>query len=267
MFHATYGVGVTLAAEDHGVGPAVVLLHAGIADRRMWHAQIPPLVAAGHRVLALDLPGCGDSPVPSAAFELHAPVADTLAALDVGPAVLVGCSFGGRIALDLTLAHPDLVTALVLFGPAIGGQPTGPELNDTFSAANPGLDPSDLDAVAAAEALFWVVGSGRPASTIDPAILRLVETMNRTDLANEEAIDALATALTPPAAERLEDIRVPVTVTTGAHDWPPIKRNCDVLAARVPGAHRLPDIPNAGHLPPLDAPEAATKILLAATTL
>ncbi|MFD0787943.1 alpha/beta fold hydrolase, partial [Micromonospora azadirachtae] len=52
--------GTTLAYDDAGAGTPVVLLHAGIADRRMWRAQIDAL-STRHRVLAVDLRGYGES--------------------------------------------------------------------------------------------------------------------------------------------------------------------------------------------------------------
>ncbi|GAA0814791.1 alpha/beta fold hydrolase [Spirilliplanes yamanashiensis] len=248
-----------LAADDVGSGPAVVLLHAGIADRRMWRAQVPALAAAGHRVIALDLPGCGDTPAPGHGYVRHDPVADALAARDIGAATLVGCSFGGLVAVDLALAHPHLVRSLILFGPAIGGAPA--DVPD----AGAGLPEDDLEALAAAEAEMWLVGEGRPVSAVDPELLRLVTEMNLRDLRGEAELDKLdITALDPPAATRLADLTAPVTVTTGAHDWPAFRHNCDLIAAAAPAATRLPDIPGTAHLPPLEVPAAATEIILAA---
>ena len=85
----------------------VLLLHAGIADRRMWAPQVEALEAAGHRVVAPDLPGFGDA-------ALEPPTVDYVefaAGLLDGPAAVVGCSFGGRVALELAGAKPELVDA------------------------------------------------------------------------------------------------------------------------------------------------------------
>lgn len=54
---------MTLPHDDVGAGPALVLLHAGVADRRIWSEHLQPLAGAGFRALALDLPGFGDAPV------------------------------------------------------------------------------------------------------------------------------------------------------------------------------------------------------------
>src|SRR3954464_7572900 len=72
-------VSTLLSYDDVGHGPAVVLIHAGIADRRMWHEQVSALVTAGFRVVTPDLRGFGDSPPASGPFT-HA--GDVLAVMD-----------------------------------------------------------------------------------------------------------------------------------------------------------------------------------------
>src|SRR4051812_34376934 len=54
---------VVLPFDEVGEGPAVVLLHAGVADRTMWAEHLQPLALSGHRVVAMDLPGFGHAPV------------------------------------------------------------------------------------------------------------------------------------------------------------------------------------------------------------
>ena len=69
---------VTLPFDVAGSGPPVVLLHAGVADRRMW-AGLLPVLAERFRVLAPDLPGYGDAPLSPGRFSN---VAEVLAVLD-----------------------------------------------------------------------------------------------------------------------------------------------------------------------------------------
>ncbi len=98
---------MTLALEEVGEGPAVVLLHAGIADRTMWRDLMPVLGEAGYRVIAIDLPGFGRSPV---AAELDAPWRDVLETCDEIGAdrfALVGNSFGGAVALRIAATAPE----------------------------------------------------------------------------------------------------------------------------------------------------------------
>src|SRR5437763_35214 len=104
---------VKLPYDEAGSGPAVVLLHAGVLDRRMWAAHLEPLAAAGYRAIAPDLPGFGDAPVP-AAYTEWLDVLETLDTLGVERAVLVGNSFGGAMALRVAAVAPERVRGLVL---------------------------------------------------------------------------------------------------------------------------------------------------------
>jgi 3-oxoadipate enol-lactonase len=97
-----------------------VLVHGLGLDRRMWARQVPALAAAGHRVIACDLPGHGaaDRPVRAgsayATAELAASLVGALDEAGVGQGVLVGFSLGGGVALQVALDHPERVSALAL---------------------------------------------------------------------------------------------------------------------------------------------------------
>src|SRR5256885_3985448 len=98
--------GGPLAYDDEGAGPAVVLVHAGIADRRMWR-PLTDLLASRHRVVAYDLRGYGESTPPTPSLAHHDDLVGLLDALGIEHATLVGCSFGGAVAVDTALAYPD----------------------------------------------------------------------------------------------------------------------------------------------------------------
>ncbi|GGM13103.1 alpha/beta fold hydrolase [Micromonospora yangpuensis] len=254
--------GARLGYDDTGTGTPLVLLHAGIADRRMWREQLLAL-ADRHRVIVPDLRGYGESELPQTEFAHHDDVAALLAALDIPRAVLVGCSFGGAVAIDTALAHPERVAGLALFGTAVSGHEWSEETNDLWEELVGEVDPADLAANAAAEVRFWVVGPGRRPEQVDPGLLALAEEMDRRALAAELALSAVDLAeLDPPAIGRLADLRVPVLVTAGAADVPEISRLADRIAAEAPYALRHPDVPDAGHLLPLERPEAVNRILL-----
>lgn len=254
--------GASIAYDEEGTGSPVVLLHAGIADRRMWRGQISAL-AARHRVIVPDLRGYGDSELPPTPFTHHDDVAGLLDALDLPRAALVGCSFGGAVAIDTALAHPDRVSALALFDTAVSGNEWSDEANDLWDDLVGEVDPDDFVAGAAGEVRFWVVGPGRQPEDVDPALITFTQEMDQRALAAELALGAVEVGeLAPPAIDRLGELTVPVLVTAGAADVPDIRRLADRIAAEVPGAVRLPDIPDAAHLLPLERPEPVNAALL-----
>ncbi|MFG3705648.1 alpha/beta fold hydrolase [Micromonospora sp. NPDC047670] len=254
--------GALLAYDDAGSGSPVVLLHAGIADRRMWREQLGPL-AERHRVIALDLRGYGDSELPPAPFAHHDDVAGLLDALDLPQAALVGCSFGGAVAINTALAHPDRVTALALLGSAVTGHEWSEEANGLWETLVGDVDQEDFAATAAGEVRFWVVGPGRRPEDVDPELVAFAREMDQRALAAELALSAVDVAeLDPPAIGRLGELRMPVLVTAGAGDVPDISRLADRIAAEAADATRLPDVPDAAHLLPLERPAPVNAALL-----
>lgn len=252
-----------LAYDEIGTGTPVVLLHAGIADRRMWREQVPVL-AERHRVITVDLRGYGESELPDAPFAHFDDVPALLDALGIERATLVGCSFGGAVAIDTALAHPRRVSALALFGTAVSGHDWSDDANDLWEALVGDVDTEDLDATADAEVRFWVVGPGRQPQDVSPALLDFTREMDRRALAAEAALGNVTTReLDPPAIGRLGEIQVPVLVGAGAADIPDISQLADRIAADIQGSTRLPDVPDAGHLLPLERPGPVNEALLA----
>jgi 3-oxoadipate enol-lactonase len=132
-----------------------------------------------------------------------------------------------------------------------------------WDRVNGELDDNDLDAVAAAEVRFWVVGPDRQPADVDPDLVDVAVRMDRAALAAEAALDQVDVwDLQPPALGRLGEVAVPVLIMAGAADFLEIRTLADRLGAELPHARLLPDVPNAGHLLPLEQPElAATAVL------
>jgi 3-oxoadipate enol-lactonase len=123
------GAEATLHYRQHGdAGPAVVLLHGLGSSSADWPEQQAALAPA-HRVLALDLPGHGASPLPSGRLTVEgmaAAVAALLERLDEAPAHVVGLSLGACVALRLALGAPSRVRSLTLINPFARLRPGGP---------------------------------------------------------------------------------------------------------------------------------------------
>ncbi|MCT4558994.1 MAG: alpha/beta hydrolase [Pelagimonas sp.] len=100
-----------LAAITTGAGPDVLMIHGVGLRAEAWNAQMDAL-AVDHRVVAVDLPGHGHSPLPAGDLDLAA-YTDAIAAGMTGPAMVMGHSMGAMIALDLAIRYPHLVTGVV----------------------------------------------------------------------------------------------------------------------------------------------------------
>lgn len=124
--------GGTVYVEECGAGPAVVLIHGGNLDRRLWDEQFP-LFARRHRVVRYDVRGFGRSTGQGARWAAHTDLASILDALHVERADLVGLSLGGRIAIDFALEYPTRVRSLVLSGPGLSGFPWADSNETTLS--------------------------------------------------------------------------------------------------------------------------------------
>lgn len=244
---------------DEGTGPAIVLLHAGIADAGMWDPQVAPLRAAGYRVVRADLPGFGASP-PSAQDPAEA-VIDALDRLDrlgsaaggVWPALVVGASFGGYIAQRLAAARPDGVRALLLACAAFsGGADPDAGLAELDRRESELLAAGDLDGATAVNVDGWL-GPDATADTRDrlTGMLRhALEVQRDAGVEDRELPDVDVAELTAPAL-----------VLTGGHDFPSITARGRDSAARMPSARYL-HLPWAGHLPSMERPDAFTRLLL-----
>lgn len=144
-----------LATAVVGNGDPVVFLHAAVCDRRMWRAQLDA-IGARHKAIAYDRRGFGET---RAEKEDFSSVSDLMTVIDVAgdgaPAILVGCSQGGQIALDAVLLHPNRVRALVLIAPNASGAPEPirpPKIETAMARLKDAERAGDLDRVNAVRA-------------------------------------------------------------------------------------------------------------------
>jgi pimeloyl-ACP methyl ester carboxylesterase len=255
--------GARLAVEIAGQEnrEPVVLVHAGICDRRMWRTQVEAL-APRFRVISYDLRGYGESP-PAAGAVAHAEeLRALLDALAVPRADVVGASLGGAVAIDLALAAPERVGRLALLAPAISGFEASEPHRQRMADVDTVYRKHGLGAAVEAELKLWVDGVWRGPDIVPAEVRELVRAMNTIVLANEVAHpDAHAVWLDPPAITRLEEIRAPALVIEGDLDLPDPLRRAELCATRIPGARRLV-VENTAHLPSLEQPEIVNRALL-----
>ena len=234
--------------ELAGSGPPVVLLHAGIADSRMWDRQFDAFVAAGHTVLRYDQRGYGRTAPVSGSFIPREDLRVMLKALGIARPSLVGCSMGSRNALDFALRYPTKVDRLVLTAPSVNDfRYTGPPSPLPAQIEMAELD-DDLARVNELEIQMWVDGPRRRPEQVAGWVRKLALEMNGLALANE----GIGREEPTPATEgRLPMLQPPVLIVVGEEDTPWTRATADWLMAQLPAARRV-DLPDAGHLPNME---------------
>lgn len=235
----------------------VALIHAGVADRRMWDPLWPTLTSE-HDVLRMDLRGFGESAVrPRGALSPVDDVLDTLAEQSIGCCHLVGASFGAGVAVEVALTRSEQVASLLLSAPggALIAEVT-PDLRAFIEAEESALARADLDGAVEANVAWWVDGPRRAVGAVDPAVRDLVRQMQRRAFELTAGWDDVAEAeqLDPGALDRLVEIRVPTLVLVGALDLQAVQDAARRVAEGIAGARRV-DWPGTAHLPSLERPD------------
>ncbi len=253
--------GGRLYYEVAGEGHPLALLHAGIADNRMWDDQFA-LFAQQYRVLRFDYRDFGSSDSSTESYPIVEDLAGLLDYVGMQKAHLVGCSLGGRLAIDFTLTYPNRVTALVLVGPGLSGFEWTNEDNPYVEQMEAADAAGDLETLNELEVRLWVDGPRRTPERVNPAVRERVRMMNGNIYAKSgNTPPPEPTWPEPPAIHRLGDIHVPTLVLVGDEDVGDIQRRVDKVVADIPGARKVV-IHNTAHVPNMEQPEEFNRIVL-----
>lgn len=249
-----------LAHDAIGSGPPAVLLHGLGLSREVW-APLLPALAAHARVLRLDLRGHGASPAPDPPepYSHHEDVLATLDAMGLEQADVVGLSLGGGAAVDLALAHPSRVRRLALLAPVLSGWAWSPAWVAAFRTVRSVGQVSGPRAALEAWHAHPLFATARS----NPAAARALEDMIFADDGRRWCRRDPAVGLDPPAAGRLGELAASTHVFVGEQDLPDFRAIAETMATHVP-AIRLLIVPEAGHVLPLEAPEAMARALVVA---
>lgn len=250
-----------LAFDDNGPGPVVVLLHGFPFDRTMWSYQVAE-VGATYRVITPDLRGHGETAAPDGAYPIDDMADDVIDLLDAlqltEPLVVGGLSMGGYIALSLALRYPERLRGLILIDTKAGA--------DTPEAAanrlNLARQVEETHSTAAVvdgmlPRIFSSVTREHRPEAIEMIHERMVKTHPR---AVAGALRGMAAR--PDRTGDLPRIAVPTLVLVGEDDAVTPPADARLMAESIPNA-RYEVIPNAGHLAPVENPEATSRAILA----
>lgn len=249
--------------EIEGKGEFLVLIHAGFVDSGMWDEQWEAFTLY-YRVIRFDMRGFGKSDPATGPVSRSHDLYRLLQELGIKHAHLLGCSMGGKTAIDFTLEHPEMVKSLIV----VSGVPEGFEMRGEPPSEIPemlqALEQGDLDRVSDLQIHLWVDGTFRQPEEVNPIVRQHAAEMNMIAVKNGTWAIADASSLNPlnsPAAERLAEINVPVLIVAGSLDNPEILRAADLLVNEINGAKKVA-IPDTAHVPNMEKPEEFNKIVL-----
>ena len=235
--------GARIAATSQGAGPDLVLIHAGIADQRMWDPLVER-VADRFRVTRYDLRGFGTTEYGPEPFSWRRDLEAVLAAFGIERPTLVGASYGGQVALD---AAP-LAGRLVLLDTALPDHEWSERIQTFGAAEEEALEAGDVARAVELNVDLW--------AGPDEANRALVRDMQARAFELQLATEPDA----EPFDIRPAEIAVPVDVVHGERDVEDFIAIARRLAGEIPDA-TLHAIPDAGHLPALEQPDAVAALL------
>jgi 3-oxoadipate enol-lactonase len=251
--------GAKLYFEMRGDGPALVFIHAGVSDHRMWDPQFEAF-ASRFKVIRYDHRGFGKSTFPEEAFALRDDLLAVLRYLGIGQAALIGCSMGGATAIDFTLEHPGMVTALVPVGAGVSGwNDWSPESINLFTEMMGLVQKGDADRAFEISAHYWIDGPAREAARVDPRYRERAWQHYKENF-SLEFFKRIEDVLNPPAINRLKEIKTPTMVVIGDSDAQDLRKVAQQLASEIAGA-TMTTIENAAHLPSLEHPAEFNRLL------
>jgi 2-hydroxy-6-oxonona-2,4-dienedioate hydrolase len=245
-----------------GEGEPFVMIHAGVADSRQWNNEFT-YFSQHYRVLRYDLRGYGKSEPVEGDFTHMGDLVALLDHLEIHqPLILMGCSMGGGLAMDFTLEYPDKVKALIM----VDSNPSDWELEvptpPKFDEAEKAYQDGDWGPLAELETQIWFDGVGRTPDQVNPEMRKLLYEMDRLALSHEaKGLGKRLPDTEIPAAEGLNQLKIPILVIVGDHDIASILAAADYMVEKIPSARKV-TIEDAAHLPNMDHPDKFREILL-----
>jgi 3-oxoadipate enol-lactonase len=250
--------------EVAGQGHPLLLIHAGVADLRMWDHQFATF-AEHFRVIRYDTRGFGRSRTAATTFSDQQDIVDLLRHLGVERVHIIGVSRSGKIAIDFALEHPEMVGALIPTAAGISGYEHHPSeaesaLSQMFEEMEVAWEAKDWERLVDLEVRVWVDGPGQPEGRAAAAVREKVRAMCLDNYRNQ-TVEPTPRPLEPPAIGRLGEIVAPTLIIIGDLDTPACLSMADAMAAGIAGARKVV-FPGVAHMVPMERPEEFNRAVL-----
>jgi 3-oxoadipate enol-lactonase len=256
----------SLYFEVAGEGQPILLIHAGVADCRMWQNQMASF-GQHYKVICYDVRGYGQSRTETTQFSNRQDILDLFDYLGVEKASIIGNSRGGQIAIDFTLEYPERVSALVPVAAGVSGyehHPDGSKRSnlelEIFKKMDELWNKKAWDELTALQVHVWGDGpsqsEGRAPSHVRDYMYKVVRN-------NFDRRDGHATPipLEPPAINRLSEIHQSTLIMVGEYDSSAALAVADELECQIPHNRKI-GIPGVAHLIPMELPDTFNALVL-----
>ncbi len=251
--------GVSLAYEEAGSGPAVLLIHGFPLTRQMWSPQRAALAGAGYRVITPDLRGFGESEAPAEGYSMARFADDLVALMDrlgIRRAVVGGMSMGGYVLFNMLERYPErLAAALFLVTRAGADDDAGRQRRSTLAEESLAGRPEVV------QKAFEDILFAEQTVAENPELVEKVRSWLRQTDPKGLAGGLLAMRDRPDYTARLGSFRVPSLVIGAEKDRAIPPEQSRIIAAGIPGAKRCL-LTGAGHMVNLERSEAFNECLL-----
>ena len=232
--------GAKIYYETRGSGPAIVLLHDGLLSSVTWDEVWEPLPTK-HRVIRYDRRGYGRSELPRSSYSSVEDLRELLA-------------HGGALAIDFAIAHREMVDGLFLIGPVLHGIEFSEQFLERARRNNEPMERGDVKAWATnwSQDRFLIAGAKEAARRrIYEQLVENAEKLRKFDAALEEK-------LSPPASQRLSEIKAPTLILAGVADIADVHAQCRAIDSGISKSERIV-VKDAGHLIQLEKPDEIVK--------
>lgn len=236
--------------EINGSGEPIVFIHGFTLDHRMWQPQIKFFVDHGYQVITYDARGFGRSSMPTHPYSHDEDLRALLKHLGTKSAHIVGLSMGGRIAINFTLAYPEMVRTLTLMDSALDGYDS--EVDWDVHAKEEGIEQAKQN---------WMNHVLFTGTKEHPEVIEQLKPIVGDYSGWHWLHDDLQDPEFTDARERLHEIEVPTLIVVGEKDLTYFHNIANVLAQGIAGSERT-IIAGAGHMVNMEAPDRCNRRLL-----
>lgn len=161
-----------ISVDTYGNGEAILFIHAGIADKRMWQEQINVL-SDQYYILNIDLPGFGKSELLGTEINYTDVIKEVIEFYHLSSVTIVAASFGAKVAIDYCLIHPENINRMILVSPAISGWEDSLEIQE-YEQVEESI--SNIPDLVELNYNFWIKRE-RQSKTINPEVKKMIYTM------------------------------------------------------------------------------------------